>query len=440
MAYTEAGKFNTRIVLKHDIEANWIKAKNFIPLEGEIIIYDADENYSYQRIKVGDGTTKVKDLPFDNIQGDWSQNDETASDYVKNRTHYIETPQGKNVLECSIASHFTWGADSSPNLSAQGVSVNMPTVGEIMHAVVTANGISRRFSGTLLKNSFDEMWIGDASKLSGVRYPGNEGEFDFAFVVAPPSYFECYFPVEGFGTIAEGDIVNIHLYTGDPTVIIHQLDEKFIPDTIARKSQVTKEIEDSSLILLELIESTNEDVSDILKQINKLAELSSLVTDLTPIDLLAKFNAKPTGFITNWPIGDAEIFSLLQNGIKNYSQDELFSLFHFFYNKYNNFKVMPVFKLTPGEMDRSVRSVRLCSTTKIELDSVNAENGSSVDPEFNLMYYIDFSENNTLKINFNYMIQAFEDGTTPEIPWDNLNSSNGIMTITFELLPKSSWL
>lgn len=77
----------TRTQQKHDIEANWLKAKNFIPLEGEIIIYDADENYSYQRIKIGDGTTKVKDLPFDNIQADWNQNDETAPDYIKNRTH-----------------------------------------------------------------------------------------------------------------------------------------------------------------------------------------------------------------------------------------------------------------------------------------------------------------------------------------------------------------
>ena len=67
----------TRAQQKHDIEANWIKAINFIPLEGEIIIYDADENYSYQRIKIGDGKTKVNDLPFDNIQGDWNQDPST---------------------------------------------------------------------------------------------------------------------------------------------------------------------------------------------------------------------------------------------------------------------------------------------------------------------------------------------------------------------------
>lgn len=55
---------NTRIVHKHDAEANWLNAINFTPKKGEIIIYDADENYDYQRIKIGDGITLVSDLPF----------------------------------------------------------------------------------------------------------------------------------------------------------------------------------------------------------------------------------------------------------------------------------------------------------------------------------------------------------------------------------------
>ena len=33
----------TRIVNKHDTEANWAKAVNFTPKDGEIIIYDADK-------------------------------------------------------------------------------------------------------------------------------------------------------------------------------------------------------------------------------------------------------------------------------------------------------------------------------------------------------------------------------------------------------------
>ena len=55
---------NTRIIHKHDIEANWEKAINFIPLKGEIIVYSADETYSYPRVKIGDGKTNVNSLPF----------------------------------------------------------------------------------------------------------------------------------------------------------------------------------------------------------------------------------------------------------------------------------------------------------------------------------------------------------------------------------------
>lgn len=55
---------SSRIIHKHDIEANWDKATNFIPKAGEIIVYDRDENYTYERIKVGDGETLVSALPF----------------------------------------------------------------------------------------------------------------------------------------------------------------------------------------------------------------------------------------------------------------------------------------------------------------------------------------------------------------------------------------
>ena len=55
---------NSRIQNKHDIEANWIKATNFTPLLGELIIYDIDDNYDYERFKIGDGVSNVNALPF----------------------------------------------------------------------------------------------------------------------------------------------------------------------------------------------------------------------------------------------------------------------------------------------------------------------------------------------------------------------------------------
>lgn len=54
-----------RVINKHDLEENWLKATNFTPKCGEVIIYDVDGNYNYQRIKVGDGINNVNDLPFE---------------------------------------------------------------------------------------------------------------------------------------------------------------------------------------------------------------------------------------------------------------------------------------------------------------------------------------------------------------------------------------
>ena len=56
--------YNVRVIQKHDIETNWDKALNFIPEQGELIIYDPDTVYNYPRLKIGDGVTVAKNLPF----------------------------------------------------------------------------------------------------------------------------------------------------------------------------------------------------------------------------------------------------------------------------------------------------------------------------------------------------------------------------------------
>lgn len=118
-------RINGRLVQKHDIQSNWERATNFTPMAGEIIIYDIDENYSYERIKIGDGVQNVNTLPFVddalrtelieqinnvdtkvnevstlvgdtsvsdqineallNSQADWDQTDSTKPDYIKNK-------------------------------------------------------------------------------------------------------------------------------------------------------------------------------------------------------------------------------------------------------------------------------------------------------------------------------------------------------------------
>ena len=70
---------NARIRLKHDTTANWNNARGFIPMAGEIIIYDDYQVKTWQveeygeivtktenipGIKIGDGQAYVQDLPF----------------------------------------------------------------------------------------------------------------------------------------------------------------------------------------------------------------------------------------------------------------------------------------------------------------------------------------------------------------------------------------
>ena len=53
-----------RISQLHKTESEWNLLQNFIPFSGELIIFDPDQQYDYARIKIGDGSTKLQDIPF----------------------------------------------------------------------------------------------------------------------------------------------------------------------------------------------------------------------------------------------------------------------------------------------------------------------------------------------------------------------------------------
>lgn len=54
---------NTRIQLKRDTKENWL-SHPIVPLAGELIIYTADEDFPYPRLKVGDGVHNTTELTF----------------------------------------------------------------------------------------------------------------------------------------------------------------------------------------------------------------------------------------------------------------------------------------------------------------------------------------------------------------------------------------
>ena len=116
----ESQVFHSRIIHKHDLEENWIKAVNFIPKQGEIIVYDIDNDYEYERLKVGDGVTNVNALPFINSQADFSIEDENNPSYIKNKPE-IATNEDitEFISEIGIADPVT-ASDGSIYTNANG--------------------------------------------------------------------------------------------------------------------------------------------------------------------------------------------------------------------------------------------------------------------------------------------------------------------------------
>lgn len=74
-------QYNARITQKHGTEAEWNAAADFVPLQGEIIIYD-----DLNKIKIGDGITTVVNLPFNSdniyIQDTEPENVDTGSIWI----------------------------------------------------------------------------------------------------------------------------------------------------------------------------------------------------------------------------------------------------------------------------------------------------------------------------------------------------------------------
>lgn len=62
-------EFRARLQQKHGTAEDWSKAENFVPKVGEIVVYDKYDKEGNQvadevKMKIGDGITNVKELPF----------------------------------------------------------------------------------------------------------------------------------------------------------------------------------------------------------------------------------------------------------------------------------------------------------------------------------------------------------------------------------------
>ena len=120
---TANNTIKTRIQLKSDTEANWNKAgpkegsNGFVPLAGELIVYTPDATHPFSRLKVGNGSTNVVDLPFIDAG---TINGEEVEIVKKNTFDEFPSPGNPDKLYIDLSSnriyHYT-GASSYSQLS-----------------------------------------------------------------------------------------------------------------------------------------------------------------------------------------------------------------------------------------------------------------------------------------------------------------------------------
>lgn len=76
------GALRARVTQRIDTTNNWSAVSNSVPLQGEIIVYS--DSGKQPKIKIGDGSTTISDLPFNTIE-----NIQTSDDTVTINAPYI---------------------------------------------------------------------------------------------------------------------------------------------------------------------------------------------------------------------------------------------------------------------------------------------------------------------------------------------------------------
>ena len=235
-----------RIIHKHDIEESWNKATGFIPKQGEIIVYDIDENYNYERFKIGDGNTSIINLPFQKT----NINDLKAISYDIAQTLTDEQKEQAriNIGAASIENNkpdwnqltnkpteiaggdtLTWDGNKEGLLAVEEmlykVSDAVPSLSDFSNGgiFIMSNGTQADFT---IENIIDYDGSGVLLLNSGGFYIIPEDNLEFNDMTFPEK--GVYF-VDAGGRYIE--VLTIHGYTG---FTAEKLKDSIIPDTVSR--------------------------------------------------------------------------------------------------------------------------------------------------------------------------------------------------------------
>ena len=190
---------------------------------GEIIVYDADDTYSYPRFKIGDGIHNVNELPF-SAQPDWNAA-EGAPGHVLNRTHWVDITE--EVFLPEIAVTFAWQykyATLPEEITSEANPKYTPVTGN-KYAVefdgerYECEGLKHTgFGGTIY------YYLGNlALNFTGATNTG----VPFLYFVAMESSVSVHLIRDN-----SGDALSTNFAIYEYPEIVHKLPGKFLPDGV----------------------------------------------------------------------------------------------------------------------------------------------------------------------------------------------------------------
>ena len=194
-------------------------------------------------LKVGgtsqdDASAKEIALKEDIVQADWNQNDETAPDYVKGRTHYSDYSPGVSLVD-------------EQTITIEDSCIDIP----LEVALEVGKTYTVIFNGVEYECEAYQFYDGGAIMLGNASYLGYEGgnyePFSFDYYPNDESFYLNTDPGEYIISIKEPESGGIH-----------QIDEMYIPDTIARVSDIENLVSPGAGNTEEFIESILPNIID----------------------------------------------------------------------------------------------------------------------------------------------------------------------------------
>jgi hypothetical protein len=216
--------------------------------DGTLFFDYQDENGNLQRKQInakeaetlGLHTADEFLLKSEAMQSDWNQNDETKSDYIKNRTHY-------EGIEKVLTDTFTWDGNTEGLVTSSDGQyyLVLPDIMDVPKYGYYVNG-SEWYPDSMGGNGFSyypDLMIIYEDNCTIVEYPFSDSEPGF-------------FPKKGSYFITDGDfyisnlVYDKNIFETEEKVI-KQIDSKFIGNDIARTEDVIshQDLLDGSLII-----------------------------------------------------------------------------------------------------------------------------------------------------------------------------------------------